>query len=133
MNKEKAAQLLESAKADNETWEYCEELNHVGELYWWQIVNPPSSRLDVVCSTESGPVAPRGYLLAAAPELARWGIELAEEVGRLQAELAAVREANADLRAKVLGMELNIAKATGWLIATYPGLSLSVEPSDGDP
>jgi hypothetical protein len=121
MNKEKAAQLLESARADHETWEYCEELNHVGELYWWQIVNPPSSRLDVVCSTESGPVAPRGYLLAAAPELARWGIELAEEVerlqagevGRLQAELAAVREANADLRAKVLGMELNIAKAAG--------------------
>lgn len=113
MDKKKATQLLESARANHETWEYCEELNHAGELYWWQIVDPPSSRLDVVCSTESGPVAPRGYLLAAAPELARWGIELAEEVERLQAELATVREENADLRAKLLGMEYNIAKAAG--------------------
>jgi hypothetical protein len=113
MNKEKAAQLLESAKADNETWEYCAELNHVGELDWWEITTPLGARWDVVLSQESGPVVPRGYLLAAAPELARWGLDLAGEVGRLQAELATVREENADLRAKLLGMEYNIAKAAG--------------------
>lgn len=133
MDKEKATQLLESARADHETWVYYTEVNHAAELCWWEITTPPGSRLAVVCSKERDPVTPRGNLLAAAPELARWGIELAGEVGRLQAELAIVREENADLRAKLRGLEHHIAKAAGWLITAHPGLRLSVEPVEQAP
>lgn len=114
MDKEKAMELLSGTVLDRESWEIADDKVHGiwgilspverGELYW-------------VASSRTPPTLDEAELMAAAPDLARWGIGLANEVESLRAELAQARAELASFRALVVQVPQALVEALPKLVA----------------
>lgn len=112
MDKETAIALLDGAEATTKTWEVADDSVHKTwgilvsghEIYW-------------VASGRMPPTRPEAALIAAAPQLARWGIELTEEIDRLRAELAQARAELASFRALVIQFPQALTESIPKLVA----------------